>query len=73
MPLHTAAGCLVQLLSCKVRSLNDRADRGLSWLLDFTLESEEEAVRVTAAYRALLDGGQALIPGSLERYDVGVE
>ena len=73
LPLHTAAGCLVQLLSCKVRSLNDRADRGLSWLLDFTLESGEEAVRVTAAYRALLDGGQALIPGSLERYDVGVE
>ena len=73
MPLHTAAGCLVQLLSCKTRSLNDRADRGLSWLLDFTLESEEEAVNVTKAYRALLDGGQALIPGSLERYDVGVE
>ena len=73
LPLHTEAGCLVQLLSCRVRSLNDRADRRLSWLLDFTLESEDEALRVTRAYRSLLDGGQALIPGSLERYDVGVE
>lgn len=73
LPLHTEAGCLVQLLSCKARSLSDRADGRLSWLVDFTIESREEAVRVTRAYRALLDGGQALIPGSLERYDVGVE
>ena len=73
LPLHTEAGCLVQLLSCKARSLSDRADGRLSWLVDFTVESPEEAVRVTRAYRALLDGGHALIPGSLERYDVGVE
>ena len=73
LPLHTEAGCLVQLLSCKARSLSDRADGRLSWLVDFTIESREEAMRVTRAYRTLLDGGQALIPGSLERYDVGVE
>ena len=73
LPLHMAAGCLVQLLSCKARSLNDRADGRLSWLVDFTVESREEAVAITRAYRSLMDGGHALIPGSLERYDVGVE
>ena len=73
LPLRMPEGCLVQLLSCQVRSLNDRAPRGLSWLLDFTLETAEEALQITGAYRTLLDGGNARVPGSLERWDTGVE
>ena len=73
LPVRAENGCLVQLLSCQTRSLNDRADRRLSWLVDFTVESRDEAVEITRAYRKLLDGGQAMIPGSLERYDTGVE
>lgn len=73
LPVRMENGCLVQLLSCQVRSLNDRAERHVSWLLDFTVEAEEEALAVTRAYRALRDGGDARIPGSLERYDTGVE
>lgn len=74
LPLRLDAGCLVQLLSCRVRSLNDRADRSLSWLLDFTLESLDEALAVIRAYRRMLDGkGTEMISGSHERFDAGVE
>ena len=73
LPVRMDAGCLVQLLSCQTRSLNDRAPRGLSWLADFTTESLEEALQAIRAYRALLDGGDAIVPGSPERFDTGVE
>ena len=73
LPLRMEEGCLVQLLSCQVRSLNGLADRRLSWLLDFTLEGAQEAAAVTCAYRALLDGQPAAVAGSLERFDTGVE
>ena len=73
LPVHGDEGCLVQLLSCQVRSLNARADRRLSWLLDFTLEWAEEAAEVVRAYRTLRNGGSAAVPGSLERFDAGVE
>lgn len=74
LPVRMERGCLVQLLSCRARSLNGRADRTLSWLLDFTLEDAAQAASITRAYRALLDGNSAApVPGSPERYDVGVE
>lgn len=73
LPMHGDAGCLVQLLSCQTRSLNERADRRLSWLLDFTVEPLEEALDVLRAYRSLLDGGSGSAAGSLERFDTGVE
>ncbi len=74
LPVRTERGCLVQLLSCRTRSLNVCAARTLSWLLDFTLEEEAQAVSVTRAYRAMLDGrAPAAVPGSLERFNEGVE
>ena len=73
MPLRCDAGCLVQLLSCQVRSLNDRAEAELSWLLDFTLEDAQTAAKVTEAYRAMMDGTPAFVPGTPERIDAGVE
>ena len=73
LPVRCDTGCLVQLLSCQARSLNGLADRRLSWLLDFTVEDAREAARVTQAYRRLMDGGDAFIPGSPERFDTGVE
>lgn len=73
LPVRLERGCLVQLLHCRPRSLNDRADRRVSWLLDFTVETKEEALRVTQAYRTLLQGGQARVDGSLERWETGVE
>ena len=73
LPVRMDAGCLVQLLSCRIRSLNDSADRRLSWLLDFTDETLDAALSVVSAYRALMDGGEGFIPGSPERFDTGVE
>jgi len=73
LPVRMEAGCLTQLLSCQVRSLGQYAPRGLSWLLDFTLEDEREAAEITAAYRRLMDGGESDIAPVLERFDVGVE
>ena len=73
LPVRGDHGCLTQLLSCQVRSLNGLAVKGLGWLLDFTVEPMEEALAVTRAYRRLMDGGDGNIPGSLERFDTGVE
>ena len=73
LPLRMDAGCLVQLLSCQVRSLNGQAPREMSWLLDFTIENADDAARITAAYRRMLDGRDACVPGSMERFDTGVE
>ncbi|MBQ9198477.1 MAG: U32 family peptidase [Clostridia bacterium] len=73
LPLRLDAGCLVQLLSCQTRSLNGAARRDVSWLLDFTVETPREAVAVVRAYRRMMDGGEAFIPGVMERFDTGVE
>ena len=73
LPVRMEEGCLVQLLSCQVRSLSERAPRALSWLLDFTVETPEEAAGVTAAYCRLRQGCGDGVPGSLERFDAGVE
>ena len=73
LPVRTENGCLVQLLSCQTRSLCGLAQKNISWLLDFTIESPEEAAAITRAYRTIMDGGKAEIPGSLERFDAGVE
>lgn len=73
MPLRMDEGCLVQLLSCQVRSLSTLAPAGLHWLLDFTLEDADEALRILRAYRALRDGQAAELPIQPERYDKGVE
>ena len=72
-PVRMDAGCLVQLLSCQVRSLSALASPKLHWLLDFTLEEPEEALRILRAYRALREGGSAEIPCFAERFDRGVE
>ena len=45
----------------------------MSWLLDFTIENADDAARITAAYRRMLDGRDACVPGSMERFDTGVE
>ena len=73
LPVRMDAGCLVQLLSCQVRSLSALASPKLHWLLDFTLEEPEEALRILRAYRALREGGSAEIPCFAERFDRGVE
>ena len=73
LPVRLEEGCLVQLLSCRTRALGESAERRFSWLLDFTLESADECLRLTRAYRAALDGGAAPPAGYLERYDTGVE
>ena len=73
LPVRCDGGCLVQLLSCQVRSLNGQADPRLSWLLDFTLESAAEAAAITRAYRSRRNGGEDSVPGSPERFDSGVE
>lgn len=72
LPVRMEDGCLVQLLSCQVRSLKDSAPR-MHYLLDFTIESAGQAADITRAYRALLDGKQADVPFVPERYDRGVE
>ena len=73
LPVRGGDGCLTQLLSCQTRSLNSAARKNISWLLDFTVETIDEALAVTRAYRRLTEGKEAFIPGSLERYDTGVE
>ena len=73
LPVRMDAGCLVQLLSCQVRSLSALASPRLHWLLDFTLEEPQEALRILRAYRALREGGSAEIPCFAERFDRGVE
>lgn len=56
-----------------MRSLSALASPKLHWLLDFTLEEPEEALRILRAYRALREGGSAEIPCFAERFDRGVE
>lgn len=73
LPVRTEEGCLVQLLSCQVRSLSTLAPASMHWLLDFTLEDAGEALRILRAYRALRDGQKIEIPCLPERYDKGVE
>ena len=54
-------------------ALANMASPKLHWLLDFTLEEPEEALRILRAYRALREGGSAEIPCFAERFDRGVE
>ena len=67
LPVRMDEGCLVQLLSCRARSLGN-TDLPVHILLDFTLESREEALSVLRAYRC----GNA-DSAYLERFDQGVE
>ncbi len=73
LPVRMDAGCLVQLLSCRVRSLGTLAPRNLHWLLDFTLEDTQEALHILQAYRAIRRGEAGDVPCFTERYDRGVE
>jgi len=67
LPVRMEEGCLVQLLSCRARKLG-QTDLPVHALLDFTLESREEALSILRAYR---EG----IADSLyfERFEQGVE
>ena len=67
LPVRMDEGCLVQLLSCRARSLG-KIDLPVHILLDFTLESREEALSILRAYRC----GNA-DSAYLERFDQGVE
>ncbi len=73
LPVRMDAGCLVQLLSCRVRSLGTLAPRNLHWLLDFTLEDTQEALHILQAYRAIRRVEAGDVPCFTERYDRGVE
>ncbi|MBO4377661.1 MAG: DUF3656 domain-containing protein, partial [Clostridia bacterium] len=73
LPVHEDEGCLVQLLSCDIRELGGYADRRFSWLIDLTVESEEESCALVKSWRAAKDGGRLPETGALERYISGVE
>lgn len=68
LPVRTLEGCLVQLLSCRVRNLGEKALPGVHHLIDFTLESKEEALRILRAWR---EGNVA--SQYTERFEQGVE
>lgn len=67
LPVRMEEGCLVQLLSCRARKLG-QTDLRVHTLLDFTLESREEALHILRAYRE--NRVEALY---FERFEQGVE
>ena len=73
LPVHADEGCLIQLLSCDVRELGEYADRRYSWLVDLTIENEEESCALVQKWRSAKEGGTIPEAGALERYINGVE
>lgn len=67
LPVRMEEGCLVQLLNSRARSLGT-TDLRLHILLDFTLESREEALEILRAYRS--GSSDSLY---FERFEQGVE
>jgi hypothetical protein len=57
LPIHFPEGCLITLCHHTPLNLLDRAPGNLSWLMDFTDESPEEALRIAQSYHALREGG----------------
>ncbi|MBR5231456.1 MAG: U32 family peptidase [Clostridia bacterium] len=68
LPVRMPEGCLVQLLSNRVRNLGEKALPRMHCLLDFTLESKEEALDILRAWRE----GKA-VSLYTERFEQGVE
>ncbi|NLG57859.1 MAG: U32 family peptidase [Clostridiales bacterium] len=58
LPTHFEDGCLITLYHHTALNLLDKAP-GMSWLLDFSDESPEEALAIARAYHALQQGKPA--------------
>lgn len=67
LPVRMDEGCLVQLLGSRARDLGTGAVPGCHMLLDFTLESRENALSILRSYRRNCEGCY------MERFEQGVE
>ena len=77
MPLRLPEGCQIELMADKPLHLSGKLNgmNHFSWLLTFTDETEEERIRITAHYAALLRGetpSPLNIKGTLGRFQDGV-
>lgn len=77
-PIRLPEGCLVELMADRPLHLSGHLDgmERLSWLLDFTDETTEQAAAVTAHYAALRKGENAsplpFVRGAVGRFESGV-
>ncbi len=77
-PIRLPEGCLVELMADRPLHLSGRLDgmERLSWLLDFTNETTEQAAAVTAHYAALRKGENVpplpFVHGTVGRFENGV-
>ena len=77
MPLRLPEGCQIELMAVKPLHLSGKLNgmNHFSWLLTFTDETQEERIRITAHYAALLRGetpSPLNIKGTLGRFQDGV-
>lgn len=76
LPVRLPDGCLNQVLFHTPLHLSRRAF-GSHWLLDFTVETEQEVSQVTAYYAAVMNGSRTLpelqLPYCLGRLNEGVQ
>lgn len=77
-PIRLPEGCLVELMADKPLHLSGHLDgmERLSWLLDFTDETTEQAAAVTAHYATLRKGENVpplpFVRGTIGRFESGV-